>query len=75
MSFAAAVNPIIKLEAAERNFSMESQRGGGDWPLSRKDIYGEQDYKRWLHSDIKNVALPYVFNTYDKMLTLGGFTE
>ena len=72
MSFAAAVNPMIILPAT-RNLNMEAQRGDNQaWPTSRQGgFYGSN----WLHSDIKNMALPYVFNTYDTMLELGGFTQ
>lgn len=54
---------------------MELLRGNNpDWPVSRRDVYGNE-YKRWLHSDIKNMALPYVFNTYDTMLKLGNYIK
>lgn len=51
---------------------MEVQREGEDWLLLRK--VGPYEI-RWLHSNIKNMALSYVFNTYDKMLKLGELTE
>ncbi|HHJ18895.1 MAG TPA: alpha/beta fold hydrolase, partial [Gammaproteobacteria bacterium] len=74
MSFAAAANPISALDARpigglNTNFNMEALRGDAQaWPASRTSSWG----KRWLHSDIKNIALPYVHHTFDTMLEIGG---
>ncbi len=73
MSFAAAANPVNRLnDFGERNFDMETMRNDisqPPWPLEREDTWGD----RWLHSDIKDIALPYVHNTFDKMLESGDF--
>ena len=72
LSFAAAANPVARLnDFGERNFNMEAMRGnqGSPWPSERSADW----QRRWLHSDIRNVALPYVHHTFDKMLELGDF--
>jgi hypothetical protein len=76
MSYAAAANPIDVLDETNignknRNYNMEDMRGSSDppWPDERLADWD----KRWLHSDIKNVALPYVYHTFDEMLKLGDF--
>ncbi len=71
MSFGAAVNAVNKFnQYGERNFDMEALRGQNqEWPVTRIDntVFN----KRWLHSDIRNVALPYVYQTFDTMLSEG----
>jgi hypothetical protein len=70
MSFAGAANSLDVLPST-RNINMEALRGGNqEWPSSRITSTWQ---KRWLHNDIRNVALPYVCHTFDKMLDLGGF--
>ena len=78
MSFAAAANLMDAVDdtdvgGKDRNFNMETLRGSSDpaWPSER--ISSRQ--KNWLHSDFRNVALPYVYQTLDKMLELGEFKE
>jgi len=70
LSYAAAANEMPILELVDRNFDMEEEgRVGGVWPTE-----GHQDLTtvgRWLHSDLKNVALPYVWPTYEAMIQRG----
>jgi hypothetical protein len=73
-SYAAAANAVPKLnEFGERNINMHSLRefpNGKDalplWPQERI-VEGPFDYD-WLHSDFRNVAMPYVYKMYDVML-------
>jgi len=74
MSFAAAANSmssLINLDTNEdKNFNMESLRGDiPAWPTIRSE--DPKWATRWRHSDIRNVALPYVYHTFEKMLTIG----
>lgn len=67
LSFAAAANPLGA--EAERNFDMEaSGRAPGQWP---HEGHEGGNAGRWLHSDFKNVALPYVFEIYAAMIAKG----
>jgi len=43
------------------------------WPSASERISTRQ--RSWLHSDFRNVALPYVYQTLDTMLELGDFKE
>jgi len=73
MSFAAAANPVNRLnDFGDRNFNMEDLRGNNQlWPSERT---ASTDLNtRWLHSDIRNVALPYVYHSLDLMLEIGEF--
>jgi len=55
-----------------KNFNMEvMRRPGNGWPASRQTLWGQS----WLHSDIRDVALPYVYPVFAQMLDLGGFTK
>ena len=65
LSFAAAANEISSL-APGRNIHMEAQRDG--WPSSRPSAPDDN----WLHSDLKNVAYPYITQFYDELVTTGG---
>jgi hypothetical protein len=44
-----------------------SGRGKSSWPAEGHD----EEFRagRWIHSDFKNVALPYVYPMYQKMIT------
>lgn len=56
--------------ALQRNFDLEVRgRTAGVWPnLGRHPDYAG----RWLHSDIREVALPYIHPTFSQFITLGG---
>jgi hypothetical protein len=71
-SFAAAANSVGLLNNfGERNINMEGQRGS-HWPQERSaGIFGD----RWLHSDIKNIAMPYLYPIYEIMLINGEFID
>jgi hypothetical protein len=69
LSFAAAANPIAVI-GAPRNFDMESAgRVDGRWPTEGHFRSGTEN--RWLHSDFKAVALPYVARMYEAMISKG----
>lgn len=69
MSFAVATNAIDLLPKL-KNIDMEELRGGNKlWPPERIKNWD----KRWLHSDIRDVALPYVYHTLDEILKIGEF--
>jgi hypothetical protein len=60
---------IPSLGAASGNFNMESNgRLSGIWPLEAHE--GDRQGK-WIHSDFKNVALPYVCLMYKEMISKG----
>ncbi|MDP3072043.1 MAG: putative Ig domain-containing protein [Opitutaceae bacterium] len=68
LSYAVAVDQLPGLPAG-RNFNMEFEGRQGGWPT---DGHSGQNANRWLHSDFRNVALPYVHPMYLKMIELGG---
>jgi hypothetical protein len=68
LSYAAAANKIAAF-TNERNFDMEADcRVPDAWPAEGHDGLR---VNRWIHSDFKNVALPYVYPMYQKMITEG----
>jgi len=70
MSFATAANEIKGL-AVGRNFNMENVgRNGTDWPTEGHGLSADEN--RWLHSDFKNVAFPYVYLLFKKFKEEGG---
>jgi len=72
LSYAAAANKI-KVFTNDRNFDMEAVcREPGAWPTEGHD--GDRR-GRWIHSDLKNVALPYVHPMFQKMITTGGLNS
>jgi hypothetical protein len=76
MSFAAGEDSIDNFNPKgeeSRDFDMEALRDNAKsgWPTSRVNAWGT----RWLHSDVRDVALPYVYTTYEKMLNLGGLKK
>ncbi len=67
LSNAAGANNVQKLnnDAGEvRNFDMSSSYENG-WPTSRSSNH-------WLHSDLKTISYPYIYQFYDKLVELGG---
>jgi hypothetical protein len=67
LSDAAAVDTVPGL----LNHDMEATgRHSGEWPSQGHGGAGESG--RWLHSDFRNVALPYVSPLYQQMINLGG---
>jgi len=73
-SFAAGANEV-GLTTRERNYNMQQERRdlGLPWPASRMDLPGVGS--KWLHSDFRNVALPYVFPVYEKMIEISSSKE
>ncbi len=69
-SFAAAANSLEILEDRDANFNMQELRHG-DWPQERGGFFGN----RWLHSDIKNIGMPYIYPIYEEMLKIGKFVH
>ena len=73
LSYAAAVDRVPSL-GDERNFNMEA-RGrplGGPWP---SDGHSDQNAGRWLHSDFRDVALPYLQSMFQEMIQRGGLSQ
>ena len=67
LSDAAAVDTVPGVQ----NYDMEANgRHSGEWPS--EDHGGAGESGRWLHSDFRNVALPYVSPMYQEMINLGG---
>ena len=85
-SYAVAANAVDQLKAnqdsgrKEKNFNMQTLRefpNGSDkpplWPQER--IIGEEEDYDWLHSDFRNVALPYVYPVFERMLDISQLRE
>ena len=53
------------------NYDLEDQgrRVGGNWPAEGHGSPLTRD--RWLHSDFKNVALPFVYPLFQAMINRG----
>ncbi len=67
-SYAMAANLVAAF--GDRTFDMEaSGRTIRQWPTEGHT--GEGNQGRWLHSDFKNVALPYVHQMFEAMITRG----
>jgi hypothetical protein len=72
LSYAAAANRVQIFNELEtdRNFNMEADcRLPGTWPTEGHS----EEFRagRWLHSDFKNVALPYAYKMYKTMIDKG----
>lgn len=70
LSLPAGSRPVTKFDrpAEQRNIDMNSPaiRGSGEpWPTNRN---GD---KRWWHSDLRQVAYPYVSGLYGKIVEFG----
>jgi hypothetical protein len=69
LSYAAAANLVPAL-SGNRNFNMEIEgRTQNQWPSEGHTSSTTQN--RWLHSDFKNAALPYVYQMYEAMIAKG----
>ena len=69
LSYAAAANLVPAL-SGDRNFNMETEgRTPNRWPSEGHTSTTTQN--RWLHSDFKNAALPYVYQMYEAMIAKG----
>ena len=80
MSFATGSNAINTLKdpltgTNGKNFDMQTKenRGTTAWPQVRFEGLGVPYDDSWLHSDIRDVALPYVDGIFDKIIEIGGF--
>jgi len=52
---------------------MDTHNLQNGWPQER---LGDQDkLDRWFHSDIKNIAYPYVYRVFEEFVTQGGLKE
>lgn len=72
MSFAAGAAEIPRGAGTARvlNFNLEAEgRSAGRWPV--EGHAGKHAPGRWLHSDYKNVALPFVHPLFSKMIAKG----
>lgn len=72
MSFAAGAVEIPVRESTKRilNLNLEKEgRGAGRWPTEGHG--GKNTPGRWLHSDFKNVALPFVHPLFSRMIAEG----
>jgi len=73
LSPAAGGIPLPSLGGASgvSNYDLESQGrpAGGSWPSEGHQSELTKD--RWLHSDFKNVALPYAYPLYQTMINRG----
>lgn len=70
MSYAAAANALRDIKSID--MEMEG-RDPSKWPA---DGHSEEFRAgRWIHSDFKNVALPYVNPMYNEMIARGGLNS
>ena len=68
LTFAAAANEVDSFEF-RNNFHMQDLRSSS-WPNART---GNSTYNtRWLHSDLKDIAYPYISGVYDEVVRQGG---
>ena len=74
--YAAAVDIVQTEENQVTNFDMEAKgrtgRNEGQWPVEGHNGEASGD---WLHSDFRNVALPYVHQIYQEMINQGNLNE
>ena len=69
MSFAAAANALPDI----KSFDVEDKGSiAGKWPT---DGHDSDRRGRWIHSDFKNVALPYVQPMFQEMIARGGLSS
>lgn len=70
--FKGAVNISLSGNASDdfdlNSFSWRNPTGS-EWP--RNGLYGTQ----FLHSDIKNIALPFVSTSWESITAIAGFAE
>ena len=74
MSLAAGRKAVEKLtppNAPSHSFDMNGMRNG--WPPGRQGSDATRD--RWLHSDIRDVAFPYVQALYSELVELSGLNS
>lgn len=70
LSYAMAVNPMP--EMAE-NINMETlMTDASQWPTEN---HSGLSAGRWLHSDMREVALCHLYKMYEKMITLGNLDQ
>ncbi len=70
LSYAAAVDAVPG--GSIQNFDMQADgRVNGIWPTEEHS----GDLSGWLHSDFRNVALPYNFKMYQEMINRGSLYE
>ena len=73
LSPAAGSTPFPRLggNSSVMNYDLENQGRpiGGSWPAAGHGSPLTRD--RWLHSDFKNVALPYVYPLFQTMINRG----
>ena len=79
LSYPAGGNPIEELNERRRNYNYqilrcaeadEAEEGANcPWPQSR--LSSDIIHSRWLHSDIRDVPLPYIAPVFDTILEIG----
>jgi hypothetical protein len=66
MTFAAGAAPIAAAGVSNYDLELQGRRTDGSWPTEGHG--GTRTARRWLHSDYKNVALPYVSPLFLRMI-------
>jgi hypothetical protein len=69
-TFAAGGIPLLKENISDEpieNYNLEAKGRGNNWPTQGHN--NERIQNRWLHSDFKNVALPYVHPFFGYIIT------
>ncbi|MBM3938469.1 MAG: hypothetical protein FJ333_07445 [Sphingomonadales bacterium] len=70
MSYAAAANALPGVESVD----MEKKgRDSSKWPVE----WHSEEFRvgRWIHSDFKNVALPYIHPMFQEMIARGNLNS
>ena len=74
LSYAAGIDIVQTENNQITNFDVEAKgRSEGEWPTEGHS--SDNASNRWLHSDFRNVALPYVHKMYQSMINKGNLNE
>ncbi len=70
LTLPTGANTVEIFKDNNKNFDMPIQfkNDQNDWPSNRIP-------KDWHHSDIKEVAYTYIYNLFDKFVSLGGLNQ
>jgi hypothetical protein len=69
-SYAIAANPLESLgEFGNHNMQSEYKNPHAEWPV-HPNVPDDQP-QNWAHSDFKDVAIPYIYPLYQKMIEVG----
>jgi hypothetical protein len=73
LTLPVGANPVSKItppNADDRNFNMQDSYENG-FPTDRPKISQDSPIREWHHNDIKDVAYPYNYKFFEKLVNLG----